>query len=429
MPTDRLLVPLPVPPGEAALDALPALRRALAGEGPALLPVDSTTSRPDQQGRLERGAPDDSGPAAQLNAGHPLGPGEDEPDDPTALVVATSGSTGTAKGVLLSARALRASAKSTHRQLGGPGHWLLAMPAHHIAGIQVLVRSIAAGTIPHAVQTSGGFRPDRFAQAARRCLASEAPHYTALVPTQLGRLLDDRAGLDALRGFDAVLLGGAATPPVLLDRALHAGVRVVTTYGMSETAGGCVYDGVPLDIARVRITPDDDSGRTADQEQGTSSTGRVLLTGSMLARGYRDRPGDPVFTGGWFRTGDLGTLHEERLEILGRADDVIISGGENIAPLPVERVLAAQNGVREVCVLGVPDPEWGQIVVAAVVPADPNAPPSAQALRTAVRERSPAAAVPKHVEFISSLPLRGPGKSDRRALTELMRARFESGSD
>lgn len=424
MPTDRLLAPLPVLPGEAALDVLPDLRRALAGEGPALLPVDGAAGRADQR---EHRSPDDGGPAEQLGVGHPLGPGEDDPDDPTALVVATSGSTGTAKGVLLGARALRASAESTHRHLGGPGHWLLAMPAHHIAGIQVLVRSIAAGTTPRAVPTSGGFDPEQFARAARRCPASDGPHYTALVPTQLGRLLDDRSGLDALRGFDAVLLGGAATPPALLERALGAGVRVVTTYGMSETAGGCVYDGAPLDVAQVRIAPDGDPERAADQDPTAPGTGRVLLAGSMLARGYRDRPGDPAFADGWFRTGDLGSLRDGRLEVLGRADDVIISGGVNIAPLPVERVLAAQRGVREVCVLGVPDQEWGQIVVAAVVPADPSSPPSAGELRSAVRERAPAAAAPKHVEFVGSLPLRGPGKPDRRALAELVRARIESG--
>ncbi|MBE9374901.1 AMP-binding protein [Saccharopolyspora sp. HNM0983] len=415
MPTDRVLQPLPVPQGEAALDILPALRRALSGDGPALLPVPAG-------GTAGAGPADD--PAAQLGAGESLGPGEDDPDDPTTLVVATSGSTGAAKGVLLSTGALRSSAEATHRHLGGPGHWLLAMPAQHIAGIQVLVRSITAGSTPHAVDTSDGFRPDRFTDAAQRCLAADSAHYTALVPTQLGRLLDDPAGLDALRRFDAVLLGGAATPPALLQRARDTGVQVVTTYGMSETAGGCVYDGTPLDIARVRIEADTPDPAVAEDP---ATTGRVLLSGPMLARGYRGRPADPAFARGWFRTGDLGALRDGTLEVLGRADDVIISGGLNIAPLPVEQVLVAQRGVREACVLGVPDPEWGQAVVAAVVPADPDAPPSAEALRGAVRERAPAAA-PKHVEFLSALPLRGPGKPDRKALTELVRSRLESGT-
>ncbi|MFB9568626.1 o-succinylbenzoate--CoA ligase [Saccharopolyspora hordei] len=335
----------------------------------------------------------------------PLTPEEDAAEDPTALVIATSGSTGTPKGVVVSASALRASAGATHRRLGGPGHWLLAMPAHHIAGIQVLVRALLAGTRPDAVDTTEGFRPDRFATAARRVLAADGPHYTALVPTQLSRLVSAGGdGLAALREFDAVLLGGAATPPALLDRARAEGVRVTTTYGMSETSGGCVYDGVPLDTAEVRVE---------------GETGPVLLSGPMLARGYRHQPEAAAFTGGWFRTGDLGRWRDGRLEVLGRADDMIITGGVNVAPLAVERVLTAQPGVREACVLGVPDPEWGQAVVAAVVPDDTAAPPAEPDLRAAVRAELNPAAAPKRVTFLPELPLRGPGKPDRRALAAL----------
>src|SRR5262249_53065163 len=157
---------------------------------------------------------------------------------------------------------------------------------------------------------------------------------------------------DALRAFDAVLLGGAATPGALLVRAYDAGVRVVTTYGMTETAGGCVYDGVPLAGARVRIGEGE----------------RVERAGPMLASGYRLRPGAPAFAGGWFRTDDLGRLHRDgSLEVLGRVDDVINTGGLKVSSSVVERVLGAQPGVAEVCVVGVPDAEWGQLVVAAVV--------------------------------------------------------------
>ncbi|MER7012323.1 o-succinylbenzoate--CoA ligase [Saccharopolyspora sp. NPDC000359] len=387
MPRARDLQPLPVPPGAGALDVLPALERALGGEGPALLPVQGG-----------------DGHLAEALAG-PLTSAEDSADDPTALVIATSGSTGTPKGVLLAASALRASAEATHRRLGGTGHWLLAMPAHHIAGIQVLVRSLLAGTRPDAVDTAGGFRPDNFAAAARRVLAADGPHYTALVPTQLSRLINAGGeGLATLREFDAVLLGGAATPPALLHRAQADGVRVTTTYGMSETAGGCVYDGRPLDVAEVRV----DSG-----------TGPVLLSGPMLARGYRHQPNAAAFSGGWFRTGDLGRWQDGRLEVLGRADDMIITGGVNVAPLPVERVLTEQPGVREACVLGVPDPEWGQAVVAAIVPSDQDRPPAEPELRAAVRARLDAAAAPKRFAFLRELPLRGPGKPDRRALAAL----------
>lgn len=376
----REIQPLIVPPGTRALEVLPALERALDGDGPALLPL-AEEQHENSAGGYGR-----------------LAEAEDDPEDPTALVIATSGSTGDPKGVLLSASALRASATATHERLGGPGQWLLSMPAQHIAGIQVLIRALLAGTRPHAVETSGGFRPEAFAEAARHVLDMGGPHYTALVPTQLGRLLHDDQGLAALREFDSVLLGGAATGPASLRAARDAGVRVRTTYGMSETSGGCVYGGIPLTGARAHI----------------DHTGVISLAGPMLARGYRDEPDTSAFAGGWFRTGDLGRWTDGRLDVIGRADDVIISGGVNIAPLVVERVLAEQEGVREVCVFGVEDPDWGQAVVAAVV-AGPWR-PSVATLSAAVRQGVGKAATPKRIVFVPELPLRGPGKPDRQAL-------------
>lgn len=405
VPTCRKLQPLPVPGGIAALDVLPALQRALDGAGPVLLPVpgdDRDTARRtiDAVGTHE-----------------PLGTGEDDPDDPTALVIATSGSTGAPKGVLLTASALRASATATHHRLGGPGQWLLAMPAHHVAGIQVLVRALLARTAPHAVDTSDGFRAERFAEAARGVLATAGPYYTALVPTQLARLLHESgAGLAALREFDAVLLGGAATPPSLLQQAREAGVRAVTTYGMTETAGGCVYDGKPLADVRVRI------------DSADTSAGPIHLAGPTLAKGYRPATdASTAFVGGWFRTGDLGHWQDGRLRVIGRADDIIITGGVNVAPMSVERVLVENGGVLQACVLGVDDPEWGQAVVAVVVPAEPEAPPAVDTLRAAVREQVGAAATPKRVVFLPELPLRGPGKTDRKALLTLLTAERRNG--
>ncbi len=315
-----------------------------------------------------------------------------------ALAVGTSGSTGEPKVVLLSASTLVASAELTHARLGGPGRWLLALPTTHIAGIQVLVRSLVAGTEPGVMDLATGFRASGFATAARTLLSAPGPHYTSLVPTQLARLVaTEGPGLAAIREFDAVLIGGAATPPSLLARARAAGVRIVTTYGMSETAGGCVYDGVPLDGVRVRLTG-----------------GRIELAGPTLALGYQG--GEPF--GEWFRTGDLGRLSPDgRLEVVGRADDVIISGGENVSPIEVERVIAAQPGVHEVCVVGVPDAEWGQAVAAAVVPDDPDSPPDPEALGAAVRAAVGRFAMPKHVAFVPELPLNGPGKVDRTAVT------------
>jgi O-succinylbenzoic acid--CoA ligase len=232
-----------------------------------------------------------------------------------------------------------------------------------------------------------------------------ARRYTSLVPTQLLRLLDDPAGVDALLSFDAVLLGGAATPEPLLERARAAGVRVWTTYGMSETAGGCVYDGVPLEGVRVRVVD-----------------GAIELAGPVLASGYRLAPAATAaaFVDGWFRTTDLGVVAPDgSLSVLGRADFMINTGGVKVAPSAVEAVLSAQPGVAEVCVVGLESAEWGQMVAAAVVPAGPA--PSVDSLRAAVRARLGGPATPKVVRFVSSLPLQGPGKIDRIGVKELLR--------
>ncbi|HEV2783552.1 MAG TPA: o-succinylbenzoate--CoA ligase [Actinophytocola sp.] len=359
-----------------------ALRAALDGSGPAVLPLHANDPRLTDL-------------RASLAPGEPAEPG-------TAVVVATSGSTGVPKGVVLSAGALRASAGATHDRLAGPGGWLLVLPAQHIAGVQVLVRSIMAGREPVLMSTAAGFRPRAFTEAASDLLAEDGPHYTALVPTQLARLLDGDA-LRALRGFAGVLVGGAAAPGALLDRARDAGIRVVATYGMTETAGGCVYDGVPLAGVRVRI----------------AAGGLIELAGPMLASGYRLRPQETAaaFAGGWFRTGDLGRLRPDgSLEVLGRADDVINTGGVKVAAAAVERVLAAQPGVAEVCVVGLPDPEWGQRIAAAVVVSTVDGPPDVGALCTAVRGELGAPAVPKEIRFVDRLPRHGPGKVDRAAV-------------
>ncbi|MGW5055438.1 o-succinylbenzoate--CoA ligase [Actinokineospora sp. NPDC004072] len=305
--------------------------------------------------------------------------------------VATSGSTGTPKTVLLPASCLLASAHAAHARLGGPGTWLLALPTEHIAGVQVLVRSWVAGTTPGVL--AGPFRGKAFVEAAADVLAADGPRYTALVPTQLTRVLaEGGAALAALRSFDAVLVGGAALASPVLDAARAAGVRVVTTYGMTETAGGCVYDGVPLDGVAVELVD-----------------GVIRIGGPTVAAGYA---GGPAFDG-WFTTADLGAFADGRLHVLGRADDVINTGGEKVAPAAVEAVLLAHPGVREVCVVGVPDPEWGQRVAAAAVGELP------EAALAAVRAKLGAAAVPRRVVVVAALPERGPGKVDRAAVAAL----------
>jgi O-succinylbenzoic acid--CoA ligase len=357
----------------------------------------------------------EGGPAVlPVEAGRPVAPLPDRPDPAgSALVVETSGSTGEAKRVLLGAAALRASAEATHARLGGPGRWLLALPAHHIAGAQVIVRGLLAGHRPATWDLRGGFRPADFATAADALRDGAPPgrrHYTSLVPTQLHRVLaEGGAALDALRAFDAVLVGGAATPPELLARARAAEVAVVTTYGMSETSGGCVYDGSPLDGVEVRLAAPD---------------GRIQLAGPMLARGYLGAPEltDEVFTDGWFRTSDLGAWEGDRLRVVGRADDVIITGGEKVHPAAVERVLTSLPGVQAACVVGVDDPAWGQRVVAAVVPAGAGRVDGGRLVR-AVRTELGRPAAPKQVRLVEQLPQRGIGKPDRAAVAKLLAER------
>jgi o-succinylbenzoate---CoA ligase len=328
---------------------------------------------------------------------------------PGQVVVTTSGSTGKPKWVQLSAGALAASAAAAQSRLGGPGRWLLALPVQHIAGLQVLVRAALAGSQPAVLDLRGGFDPAAFVAAAQQ-LAREAVGrcYTALVPTQLARLLDADPG--SLTSFDAVLLGGAAAPDRLLQRAQAAGVRVVTSYGMTETAGGCVYDGWPLDGTRVRV----------------DGEGSLELAGPMLATGYLDAPEDTAaaFRDGWFRTSDLGRLDEQgRLQVLGRADDVVVTGGLNVAPAEVEAVLTGLPGVAAACVVGLPDPEWGERVTAVVVPADPEQPPDADALRIAARRLLTPSQAPKEIVLFDALPLRGVGKLDRSAVRAMLALR------
>lgn len=376
---------------EVWLDGTPGsidrLRRALSDAldgGTAVLPLD---------------AHDPSAPALRDS----MAPGEPvEPD--TAAIIATSGSTGAPKGVLLSAAALTASASATHERLGGEGHWLLATPARYIGGLQVLVRALLAGTEP-AILPPGPFRPEGFAEATVPLLKTSGPRYTAMVPTQLVRLLDaGGAGLDAARAFDRIILGAAATPPALRERAADAGVRIVPAYGMSETASGCVYDGVPLDGVEVRL-----------------ADGRVLISGPVLANGYRLRPAETAesFVDGAFLTSDEGRFDTGgRLEVLGRVDDMINTGGVKVPAGAVERVLAACDGVREACVVGVPDGQWGEAVAAAVVSEGPRT--EVAPLRAAVRDALGAAAAPKRIEFFDALPLRGPGKVDRISVRDTL---------
>jgi o-succinylbenzoate---CoA ligase len=360
-----------VPAADLSLDAV---RAALSGTTPLAVLPDGPPAVVEAALRVLR-------PEEPLEAG-------------ADLVVVTSGSTGNGRAVLLPAAALEASAAATHARLGGPGSWLLALPVSAIAGLQVLCRSILFGS-PPAVLGKG----EPLADAVRRMPAGR--RYTALVPTQLRRFLDEEP--DGLRSLDAVLVGGAATDAGLLARAWREGVPVVTTYGMTETAGGCVYDGEPLDGVRVRVTDG------------------VELAGPTLALGYRLDPAatEAAFAGGWFRTRDAGALDADgRLTVTGRLDDVVITGGVNVAPAAVEAALREHPDVADAVVFGRSDPTWGQRVVAAVVPA-PGATPELPTLRDWVADRLGRPAAPRQLHVLRALPLLHTGKPDRRAVAAL----------
>ncbi|WP_253865411.1 AMP-binding protein [Prauserella halophila] len=413
------------PASVAELDG--ALRAALDG-GEPLLPLDPRNPRAESlREAMTPGEP--TGPDTAADPG--LEPGVEPDVEPeTAVIIPTSGSTGEAKGVLLSASALLASARATHARLGGPGRWLLATPANYVGGLQVLTRAQLAGMPPTTLDIAEGFHPDAFAAATRDLLGapgphSEGPYYTALVPTQLARLL--AAGpeaVEAAAAYDAIVLGGARLDDELARRAADAGVRAVSSYGMSETAGGCVYDGIPLEGAAVRLGDGD----------------RIELSGPMLSHGYRLRPDltRQAFTAdGWLRTNDVGALHDDgTLAVLGRIDDMLNTGGVKVPAAGVEAALTAHPKVRAACVVAVPDPEWGERIAAVIVPgaattgaddADGSGtegkPSEAleEELRALVRDRLGRAAVPKLVRQLPELPLIGPGKVDRAAV----RAHFD----
>ena len=318
-----------------------------------------------------------------------------------ALVVPTSGTSGVARWAVLSRGALATSADLTHHVLGGRGRWLLALPTTHIAGLQVLVRSLRSRYEPAVLDLTEPFTVERFVSAVDLldAEATEHPHYTALVPTQLQRLLDDGAGVEALWKLDAVLIGGAAADPSLLSRASDSGVTLVRTYGMTETCGGCVYDGTPLPGVEVDI----------DAEE------RVRLRGPVLFDGYLGSDVSELsgLDDGWFTTSDLGRLDGGVLTVQGRVDNVINSGGVKVPAESVERALLALDLVDDAVVVGVEDAEWGQRVVAVMVSA---ADPTTSTVREALRGSIPDAWLPRGVLCVDQLPQLPTGKPDRVAV-------------
>jgi len=363
------LVALDLPGGPAFVDAL----RRVWDRGDAVLPVDQRLPGPARAAlftALRPGRIVDADGERVLE-GDPVEPGD-------ALVMPTSGSTGAPKGVVHTMAGLEASARAGNARLGveASDHWLACLPLAHIGGFTVITKALTAGTRLTVVP--------RFDAAEVTAQASAGATLVSLVPTTLARIDPSL--------FRVVLLGGSRPP---LDRPAN----VVATYGLTESGSGVVYDGLPLDGVEVRIAAD----------------GEILVRGPMLMRCYRDGS-SPIDADGWLHTDDLGTLgHDDRLQVQGRRGDMIVTGGENVWPDAVERVIADLPGVAEVAVAGVPDPEWGQRVVAWVVPADAAAPSLAD-LRTAVSQHLAAFMAPKELHLVEALPRTAIGKVSRATL-------------
>lgn len=312
------------------------------------------------------------------------------------LVVETSGSTGAPKRVVLPRRAVLASVDATERRLGRSGRWLLALPASYVAGVQVICRSLIAGQQPVLAEQHASF-----VDAAR---ATGEGGFVSLVPTQLHRMLASVDEVAALRTFHTVLLGGGPVDPTLRARAAEAGLRVVATYGSAETAGGCVYDGYALDGVGL----------------ATDRDGRLRISGPTLFEGYE---GDAALTAevlvdGWFLTSDAARLDEDgRLQVLGRLDDIVVTGGVNVPAPAVAARLREHPRVRAVEVLGVPDAEWGNRVVAFVV-----GDLGLDEARTWVADRHPRSWSPREVVHLEEIPLLDNGKPDRLRLREMPRS-------
>ncbi|MDO4914422.1 AMP-binding protein [Corynebacterium sp.] len=422
----RPLVPLPIPANATVADLYPQLEQALNGEA-SLLPLPAKD--PDRATLLRD----------VMRAGEPI-------DASIAFILSTSGSTGVPKGAQLSTAALAASASATEQVLSGPGQWLLALPPDHVAGLQVLLRSLAAGYEPVLMDITQPFTPGAFIDAIHRMTGPR--RYCSLVPTQVRRLIQalgtGNAGgtgsasgkggyspvtiIEAVGSLDGILVGGAPLSPSLRKKCTDVGWTIITTYGSSETAGGMVYDGTPLPGTSVKIQP-----------LGADDEGRVLLGGPTLATGYRNADdlfgsspqaassGERVensnpFVDGWFVTDDIGTIHNGKLEILGRYDQAINTGGLKVLPEVVESA-ARRAGYADCAVLGIPSAEWGESVCLVIERARENTPYFLDREETRqIRKQLdlPSYALPTSIAIVKEIPLRGPGKTDRHALRQIL---------
>lgn len=363
------VVALALPGGPTWVDEL---KRAWDA-GDAVAPVDLRLPPAIRAQQLDALAPtvivDESGRHQAL--GRSAEPGD-------ALVVTTSGTSGRPRAAVLTHQALQAGATATSTALEvdpGADRWLACLPLAHVGGLGVVIRAVLTGT---GLEVNNGFDAAEVEAAARR-----GASLVALVPTVLSRV-------DAT-AFRRILLGGSAIPERRPPNA-------VATYGMTETGGGVVYDGRPLAGVECREVD-----------------GEIQLRCPMLLRAYRDGT-DPRLSDGWYPTGDAGSFDGRNVLIHGRLDDVIVTGGEKVWPARIENVLAARPDVAAVAVVGRTDATWGQAVTAVLVPKDPSAPPTLDALREEAKRTLPSWYAPTALELVGELPRTSLGKIRRAAL-------------
>ena len=307
-----------------------------------------------------------------------------------ALVIGTSGTTGLSKEVSFTAAALLASARASNLFLHAKAgqQWSLFLPLTHIAAVNVIIRSMELGTLPVDLREHEGEYPK--------------VDFTSIVPTQLFRALNgDERLLRHLQHAQAVLVGGAALSATLRQQAQAAEINVVETYGMTETSGGCVYNGQAIDGV----------------EYSLNEKGLVQIRGSVMSQTYLNAPELYKLNDGWFVTNDLGEIVDGKLYILGRADDVIISGGENISLTAIEATLSIRYPEIEFAAFSINDVQWGQALQLAIV-GEVNESEIAHYLEAALG----AASKPKAMHHLESLPLLGIGKVDRAALVKMVKS-------
>jgi O-succinylbenzoic acid--CoA ligase len=384
MATDELVV-IDRPPGPAWVE----LVTRCWVEGVPFLPLDGRHTERERRAIVERARPHlvmDPGGETLLGDAASVTPG-------IAVVVPTSGAGGEPKLVELHRIAVAVAVRTSATRLGAtPGSpWVCPLTPAHIGGLLVLLRAAILGS---PVTVHEGFDPERLVRDG------EGAVFASVVPAMVRRLVDSSLGLHGL----TLLVGGDGLDPETAGAARARAPRLVTTYGLTETCGGFVYDGVPLDGMAVRLDPE----------------GLIEVSGPMLMEGYRLDPGATgaaFTTDGWLRTGDLGEIDGEgRLQVRGRADHLIRSGAEKVWPEEVERVLARHPKVADVAVAGRPDPEWGTHVCAFVVPATIDDPPSLEELRAFGAERLVRYKLPREIQLVPAIPRTATGKVRRAAL-------------